>query len=720
MLNQVADVSHDKTATDLLVWLRMLRPGKTFDNQMVMKLTNYLPKVLHQLSKLAQSGLSVMDLENSRLFSFSSEDDFHEEMRNVSRLEDDGATKEEDGASAEGENRADGMLEDGTCGREEKAVRGEALEGDGRVKEETVESEMLEEDALRRDQPREDGTKDDSAKMTGTLEKPIYIIDSDDDYDVFVSPTKVEEISMIEPISYEDDLDYSEEVDGNVSEFKNDKDFDNSNEYGGVSTSDDDGGRFRRPMEVELSKGIRSGPSCKSSDVKTKENVLEKKEASKIGVGETKASVSVKVSDKHDISDSDGFLTQKKPPVKYSYGKKRGIPRENKELQKRDSLSDENKKDRHFESSDEGSATETLQVGKSVSLKKGGEVVIIQTSDENDDENIKEEENVKRQENLAPRRVRETQDVKRKDNGKANIKIGSVELRGDETEVVHLENNLSSKSIPAEEHKKDKVLTTKNFYSETKIKDDNLRSLKMKRDKIKQGKRKHEESDERNIDILQKASKRVSEDRLNEIVSVSGADDAEEVKVAKDNGSLELSTKQKKERADKDQTGSNKKQQDMISPLKKRGLFDFIGEIKKNNNVNDRNEMYENDLVLGKEKIDKSDALNEDQDNGQSSGHATQKSEVKNDVSEEVKGHATDDHSTDQNDQAEKKMSSEAFQRRKSILYDQYVKKQRLRASLDEGTQNIVNDVIKSPKKDVSSEKDHAMEGMMKILCRHF
>ena len=160
MLNQAVNLIASEDLQYFHHWLRHLVPGRVCDDRMVIKLERILPGILRTLSKARHPCLSVSDLDSSRLFSFSSEEDFKEEKK------------------------------------EEKVTNF--------VEYRTVCA----------------GRKGDE----GTSESPICISDSDDESETFEEAVNVKGQSMTASVSHNEGLGNSEENDYETIGFENNED----------------------------------------------------------------------------------------------------------------------------------------------------------------------------------------------------------------------------------------------------------------------------------------------------------------------------------------------------------------------------------------------------------------------------------------------------------------------------------------------------------------
>ena len=205
------------------------------------------------------------------------------------------------------------------------------------------------------------------------------------------------------------------------------------------------------------------------------------------------------------------------------------------------------------------------------------------------------------------------------------------------------------------------------------------------------------------------------------------------------------------------QSSSKESRHEKESPVEKRGLFDYIGGLQqKHDEILSKNEMFpnvesvsakeklpvvskEHEVVKAKEKVIGEvieEVIEESSENvreqigkmgvGETGGKSTE--EGRNEVKAEDKGHTEKPGNrtvpVDQNKEAEKKMSTPAFQLKKKTLYNQYVKQQKRRVSHNSNnsssddnnnhnyiTETTVSGASLSPERKKIAGYNHAMQG---------
>ena len=130
------------------------------------------------------------------------------------------------------------------------------------------------------------------------------------------------------------------------------------------------------------------------------------------------------------------------------------------------------------------------------------------------------------------------------------------------------------------------------------------------------------------------------------------------------------------------------------SPLERKGLFDFIGDLQKSNDGN-----CESDEVMEPREV-------------------SLKENLVDEVIEEARGHC--ELSTvhaDQNEEARKNMASAAFQRNKNKWYDECVKQQKSRTRSNSNTENASSSVGKSPERTRPADQGQVVKGIFLLGC---
>lgn len=593
MIDQAADVSLDDTISGLCTWLRTLKPGRSVDDKMVKMLKDSMPKVLQKISKTDQLGLSISDLHNKRLFSLSSEDEFHE----IS--------------------------------------------------------------------PKLDVEK----VPTGSSISPIYIIDSDEEDDSCKSLSKDEkEASLFEPVLCAEDLDYTEDTEMKMDGPENDAKKNREEKH--LAAVEE------MPVEMNSKKTVSAKSPSKVDDSKSKErkscvpNNDDKTDEGRL--------ITCNIHEVLQISDSDNenFLMKGRPPVKYQYIKK-GLNEYAKSgpMTGGRGLSDNGRlssKENDFENGSQA-------VEKPLGLKKEERVLETKISDQFVYEKHNDIEIEKQKRTVREKPIDE-------EDGKA-----SEIANGLNKEIKGLEED--SKKIEMKKGQEvsgyGKEIDVKHFYHSSKSVDSCFES----KVKMKPLKRKSLEIDHKDNFVDADSFKEVKP------TGMEYADIEVEGTRTKDKNETKLEEEVTNEKG-KGEVESGGKKLRTLSPVEKRGLFDFIGEIKKGNEgefcfEEEDDKAIEKKSSEGKnyEISEKNCLISEGDDR------------IENTV---IKGNNL---LSNEAYKSEEKTSNEAFQKKKTILYDMFVKKQKLRESVNEKEHEGTNDVCESAENEPHSDKISKIDG---------
>ena len=652
MLKQAIEVSTDKRLGDYLSLLHPPMPGKGLLNRSVAKrglaeLEKILPSVLQRISQSAQPGLFGLDTSSSSLLTFSEEDDV-KDKKNL-----------------------------------------------GKIFENNNESEN---------------------RRSGTSDLPIYISDSDDEVEEFGDVHCAGGKGTIEPISYEEELDYSEEIPSEIEKSKIHEELvcdasQTNRPIGNESTI------FWTPQKIN-SKNEDSGKSMYISTQKIKselpdENLcLETKELEvtpdlsfeangancrieedidevqgcnanfnskndKAGGDSAEASVcndqaEVERNDKSyfDAISSPETLespdvnrhrvqTGSKPQRWFSHDEDEGqllgtdfdMTRSSGRLSDDDCIDDE---------------IITIQ-----SQCRDGDVVEICTSNEVDGiESKKKETETQRRLDVSDPSI--SQNV-------ANVQRFPESISSD----------LAEKQVGKEQlWKEQNIIYSVNLGKETSRK----RLSASSNDRKSERKRRKLEEMNNYVSLQKECLPAIIEGRLNAFDSGKAGDKSREVdstKYTNHRGLPKQLSREENIEYDRLQDGLNTGRYSSKSPLERKGLFDFIGDLQKSSD-----DTCESGEVMEPREVGV-------------------KENFVDEVVEEPGGHseACVIHA-DENEEARKNMASAAFQRNKNILYKECVKQQKSRTRSNSSTGNASSSVGKSPERSRPVNQGQLVKGI--------
>ena len=729
MLNQAVNLNDGKNLADFYHWLRLLVPGRACDNRMIVKLERLLPGILRTLSKARQPGLSVSDLDNSRLFSFSSEEDFKEEKK---------------------DEKVTNFVEyNAVC-----TVR---------------------------------------KGNEGTSESPICISDSDDETETFEGAANLKGKNITASTSHNEDLGTSKENDYETIGFENNEEsINNANRNKessgaklpafcvpkGVNSEEEvfDGEINKVKGEVNEAKGESGCVEGEGGEAEDKngEAVGGHREVEGEGgmlrgeKGYERPVLVVKASKALEIPDNNKYkiLTGRSSPVAYDRNKVKPLVKDCDMKGSSDVQSGECKGSKLIEMEAKINDARGSQV-TFLNVNKDRNMIAVYTPDKSGEaENRKKEERFQREKSLKRPSL-----FQNENSGNINSKKGCADSIKDRKS-----GKLKKMSVPKVElfegHKEKKGLGGKQSYLETENGESLLKCLNLVKEKLKDGKRKILDNVENGNDAVHKKIIKANVENVRgKFYSAIVHDTCEKVRYNEDTSHREMLGENKPERStmkrDKNQSESCEKKNEKKSPLERKGLFDFIGDLQQTSNDNPCNdEVFQNvESVSIREKIHTDNKVKEHvleevieegtievrEDTKEVKGEVREEvkgvvreevrgevieevkgevgKEVKGIVREEVKGVAIEKNredirryngqfgdggvTVDQNKETAKKISSEAFQRRKSILYDKCVKEQKLRSLADDNRENAaLNGVSRSPEKNKREDKSPATQGI--------
>lgn len=672
MLTQAEDhdIQTENSYLGIKSRLRLLKPTKLGDEMVITRLKNCMPEILTQLSEISLSGLSAFNLEDEplRLFSFSSQDD--------SRV----------------------LGNDGMGVGDDHVMADEA------------------------DQRRLSSSK-----------SPIFIIDSDDDNNDNNEVNKETEVksprrSVIEPLSYDEDLDYSEEADTNTSGLDTDAQFSKQQvktEKLPV-TGNSEGNRGNRESNVEKEKYTACVIDVFEEKKQVKETITDEEIARTLPKKENNEAEAKDRAMIHLIesSDSDCFSFRERPPVKYQYGRKAALKsQESREPQPvKDSSQNKRKRSQVEEGTEDKDIQERLSSFKAVHdvvLKsKRPKNYLTLSSDEEPDislagRSFSASSKFKRDDDswkVKYERSNSKGDITKGDRTKVRVSkdesslldnsevqlVGTVEVMESSHNTVPIMTNEAKR--PGGDRGRDTERDTKplskaesSFVRYSRVMTDETElypegnSMRPKKKRISHFERLKGERSKGDLEINSTRNFEVD----GHFESMEGLGSEEALQATERGSASHINTSEKE--------GSSRNGAAILSPVRKKGLFDFIGEIKGGEAASSAKEDSCTENATNKSERALELTQNEDNIPAHTDSTITETEAGRNDVA------PTD---------PAMNLSKETFQKRKSILYDQFVKKRELRSMIGESEANSSFDKSMEDESVVASASNAGLAGM--------
>lgn len=669
MLTQAEDhdIQTENSYLGIKSRLRLLKPTKLGDEMVITRLKNCMPEILTQLSEISLSGLSAFNLEDEplRLFSFSSQDD--------SRV----------------------------LGNDGMGV------GDDHVMADETDQRRL-----------------------SSSKSPIFIIDSDDDNnDNEVNKeteVKSPRRSVIEPLSYDEDLDYSEEAD--TSGFDTDAQFSKQQvktEKLPV-TGNSEGNRGNRESNVEKEKYTACVIDVFEEKKQVKETITDEEIARTLPKKENNEAEAKDRTMIHLIesSDSDCFSFRERPPVKYQYGRKAALKsQESREPQPvKDSSQNKRKRSQVEEGTEDKDIQERLSSFKAVHdvvLKsKRPKNYLTLSSDEEPDislagRSFSASSKFKRDDDswkVKYERSNSKGDITKGDRTKVRVSkdesslldnsevqlVGTVEVMESSHNTVPIMTNEAKR--PGGDRGRDTERDTKplskaesSFVRYSRVMTDETElypegnSMRPKKKRISHFERLKGERSKGDLEINSTRNFEVD----GHFESMEGLGSEEALEAAERGSASHINTSEKE--------GSSRNGAAILSPVRKKGLFDFIGEIKGGEAASSAKEDSCTENATNKSERALELTQNEENIPAHTDSTITETEAGRNDVA------PTD---------PAMNLSKETFQKRKSILYDQFVKKRELRSMIGESEANSSFDKSMEDESVVASASNAGLAGM--------
>ena len=638
--------------------LRLLKPTNLGNEMLITRLKNCMPEILTQLSEISLSGLSAFNLEDEplRLFSFSSQDD--------SRV----------------------------LGNEGMPI------GDDHVMADEIEE-----------------------GIHGTSKSPIFIVDSDDDYNDNEVKKEAEvknpKKSVIEPLSYDEDLDYSEEADMDTSGLETNPQVGKQQvktEQLSISVnSEDNRGHHESNAEKERY-------SACLFDVFEEERQIEDtisdeeitRTPSKRENNETEAKDRDMV-DLIDSSDNDSFMRRERPPVKYQYGNRAAL--KSQESRESHLVKDSSQKKRKHSQVEEGNEDKDIQerlssfkaVHNVVLKSKRPESYLSLSSDEESDVSVhgKSSSTNKVKNGDDRRKVKDIRsksedDSIKDDRTKVTVSkdgrsilddsevqlVGTVEVIESSHDAVPIKTNeakmLGRDTKPLSKEGSSFVKYSRAVSEKTELYPEG-NSMPRKKKRISHFERLKGERSKSDLKV--NSTRNLEADGRLELVE--GLRSAEALQTSERGSASDIDT------LEKERSGRNEAA--ILSPVRKKGLFDFIGEIKGGEAASSAKE----DSCKEKTASSTERAIDFTQNKDDIPGYS------ESIITEAETGVTT---STD----PAMNLSNERFQKRKSILYDQFVKKRELRSMIGESEATSSFDKSMEDESVVAPTSDAVITGM--------
>ena len=636
--------------------LRLLKPTNLGNEMLITRLKNCMPEILTQLSEISLSGLSAFNLEDEplRLFSFSSQDDAR------------------------------------VLGNEGMPI------GDDHVMGDEIEE-----------------GKHSSSKS------PIFIVDSDDDYNDNEVKKEAEvknpKRSVIEPLSYDEDLDYSEEADMDASGLETNPQFGKQqvkSEKLSVSVNNEDNrGHHESNAEKERYNTCLFDVFEEERQV---EDTISDEEITRNPFKRENNETEAKdrdVVDLIDSSDNDSSMRRERPPVKYQYGNKAAL--KSKEIRESHLVKNSSQKKRKHSQVEGGNEDKSIQERLS-SFKAVYDVVLKSkrpkgylslSSDEDSDvpgkssstNKFKNDGDCWKMKNI---RLESKDDSVKDDRAKLTVSkdgrsilddsevqlIGTVEVMESSHDTVPVKTN-EAKMLERDMKPLSKEGSSFVKYSRAVSEETELYS----RENSMPRKKKRISHFERLKGERSKADLKINSTRNFEadghLQLVEGLGSAEALQTSERGSASDIDTSEKNR--------SSRNGAAILLPVRKKGLFDFIGEIKGGEAASSAKENSCKEKTASSTEGAIDFTQNEDDIPGYGESIIT---EAETEVNT----------STD----PAMNLSKERFQKRKSILYDQFVKKRELRSMIVESEATSSFDNSTEDDSVLASTSEAAITGM--------